>query len=84
MMFKTQHRMFIFACAYAAFMPKVTPRLFSTFKGAYPGLLQEIILKFRMQIVFQMHLLPPFFGVMYEKVHRKKCAKKCAKTLKNV
>ena len=37
--FKTETIMFIFSCAYATLKQKVTLRLFSVFKGTYPGLL---------------------------------------------
>ena len=33
--------MLIFSCAYATMKPKVTLKLFSAFKGAYPGFLPE-------------------------------------------
>ena len=41
-MLKTDSRMFIFSFAYATMKPKMTQRLFSAFKGVYPGLLQPV------------------------------------------
>ena len=52
---------------------KVTPRLFSAFKGAYPGLLPGLVPEPNFKISRANYILntpSTFFGVMYQKVHR--------------